>query len=92
MPVLFALLVLLIAAPAAVAGYETRSTWQLPSDEDQFYKEYGGRVYRLHCPDRQVFVWKRADGKDGWFHCKTGRTSKNAKIVIRRDGKWIKVP
>ncbi len=62
----------------------------LSPKQDNFYAQYGGRVFRVVCGRRQVYVWKYADNERGFYNCRSTRTSRNAYQVERRGRRWIR--
>ena len=77
----------MLVAPLLYGGEPTKH--RLSAHEDKFYSKFGGRVFTLYCGNREVSVWKKADGKPGWLVC-PNQVSANAYRVVRRGRKWVR--
>lgn len=71
-------------------GGEQQAVYKLDARQDTFYSKFGGRVFHLWCGKAQVFVFKKADGKEGFLVCQTRRTSPNAFTVVRKGRRWVR--
>ncbi len=88
---LIALLILgLLLIPS---GLEARHSgrhviWHLSHDQDDFYRQFGGRVFQIYCGKVVVYVKKSPDHRPGIFNCKTNSGSPNVHRVYRRKRRW----
>jgi len=64
---------------------------RLTPNQDDFYAKFGGRVFLLWCGKRQHYVFKRADGRGGFFRCTNRATSANAYMVQQTKRGWQRV-
>lgn len=88
---LIALIIAFMLLAPLLYAKEHRKIWRLSAANDNFYREFGGRVFQVKCGRTLVYVKKKSDNRVGYFYCKTWRGSPNVWLVHRSKSQWKRI-